>query len=237
MFGYPLSVTHRQIARINMRYLNPKKEEIILDVGCGIGHYVFELATKFDCKVYGVDIDADDIELASRMAENTHTANAVFSVGDILHLEFPDEMFDKVLLSQVIERVRDDENALQELYRILKPGGYLILLTRYVDIMQEYAKQEFKIYKHAKKQLDVEGGRVRNGYSFERLSEILNNAGFEIVDYKYIIKKFTKSMPWYMFLLIYPVSMLDNLLQRRGEYIAIKSKKHFNILGREQELS
>lgn len=66
LFGYPLTVSSRQRARVIMKYLDPERDERVLDAGCGIGYYSFELATKFGSKVNGIDIDIDDIELAKK---------------------------------------------------------------------------------------------------------------------------------------------------------------------------
>lgn len=221
LFGYPLSVYDRQRARVIMGYLNPKKNERVLDAGCGIGYYSFELATKFACKVDGVDIDAEDIELAKQIIKKTHVPNMEFSVCDISELKFGDETFDKVILSEVLEHITDDIGVLNELYRVLKPKGYLILSTPYVDTMVDYTEQKSKIYK----ELDIEGGHVRNGYSFEKLSKILRDVGFNVEEYTYVIKKFTKSAVFPMFLIMYPFSMLDNLLKRKGRCIVLRAKK------------
>lgn len=222
LFGYPLEVYSRQRARIIMKYLNPKKGERILDAGCGIGYYSFELATKFGCKINGVDIDADDVELAKQIIEKTPASSVEFNVCDISKLKFDDEVFDKVIFSEVLEHITDDIGVLNELYRVLKPQGHLILSTPYVDIMGEYTEQKPKIYK---KQLNIKGGHIRSGYSFERLSEVLNDTGFNLVEYTYVIKKFTKKANFPMFLLMYPISMLDVLGKGKGKGIVVKAKK------------
>jgi len=98
LFGYPLSVNARQRARVIIKYVNPNKGERILDAGCGIGYYSFELVTKFGCKVDGIDIDAEDIELANQIAQRTQVSNVNFSVCDVCKLRFNDETFDKVIL-------------------------------------------------------------------------------------------------------------------------------------------
>ena len=222
LFGYPFGVYARQRARVIMKYLNPKKGERILDAGCGIGYYSFELVTKFCCNVNGVDIDLEDIELAKQIIKKTHVSNVEFSVCDISELKFDDETFDKVIFSEVLEHIADDINVLNELHRVLKPHGHLILSTPHVDIMEEYTEQKPKIYK---KPLNIKGGHVRNGYSFESLSKMLNDTGFDVVEYCFVNKKFAKNVGFPLFILLYPISMLDNLLKRKGEGIIVKAKK------------
>jgi len=225
LFGYPLSVYDRQRARVIMRYLNPKRNERVLDAGCGIGYYSFELATKFGCKVSGVDIDAEDIKLAKQIIKKTYVPNVEFSVCDVSKLKFGNETFDKIILSEVLEHITDDIGVLNELYRVLKPKGYLILSTPYVDTMVEYTEQKSKIYK----ELNIKGGHVRNGYSLERLSKILKDVGFDVEEYTYVIKKFTKSAFFPKFLVMYPISMLDYLLKGKGRGIILKAKKRNGV--------
>ena len=227
LFGYPLSVSVRQNAKVVMKYLNPKKGEKILDAGCGIGCYSFELATKFGCRVDGIDMDTEDIELAKQIIEKRHVSNVEFNVCGIFELKFDDETFDKVILIDVLEHIANDVRALKELHRVLKPEGQLILSTPYVDIMEEYTEQKPKTYAIYKKERNMEGGHIRSGYSFERLSEILNDTGFDVVGYTYIVKKFTKEVDFPMFLLMYPLSMLDNLLKGTGEGIIVNAKRRF----------
>lgn len=228
LLGYPLSVYFRQRARVIMRYLSPKNNEKILDAGCGIGYYAFELATKFGCKVNGVDTDADDIELAKRIIEKKQVSNAKFDVCDISGLKFPDQSFDKIILSEVLEHIVDDVGVLGELNRVLKPHGYLIISTPHVDIVEEYTVQHSKVF-HKKKRLNIKGGHIRNGYSFEILSKILNETGFDVVEYCFINKKFTKNAGFPMFLLLYPISMLDKFVKGSGKGIIIKAEKRFII--------
>ena len=50
---------------------------------------------------------------------------AVTTNGDALRLPFPDDTFDRIIASEVLEHVPDDQAALDELFRVLKPGGTL----------------------------------------------------------------------------------------------------------------
>jgi SAM-dependent methyltransferase len=207
-----------------MKYLDLKRGERVLDAGCGIGYYSFELATKFGCEVDGVDIDTDDIEIAKKIGDMTRVMNANFKVCDISELNFPDNTFDEIILSEVLEHVRDDKKILNELHRVLKPHGHLIISTPYVDIVEEYSEQKPKL-SGKKTGFDIEGGHVRNGYSFELLSKILNDTGFNVVAYCFIGKKFTIRAGFPMFLIAYPISMLDKFIKGVGNGIVLKAEK------------
>ena len=223
-FGYPLAVSTRQRAGMIMKYLEPKPGDRVLDAGCGIGYYSFELATKFGCKVDGVDIDVADIEVAKKISGMTRVMSANFDICDISELDFSDNTFDKIILSEILEHVRDEKNILNELHRVLKLHGTLILSTPYVDVVEEYSEQKPKLSSKRTRR-DIEGGHVRNGYSLKLFSKILDDAGFNIVTYCFVGKKFTIRTGFPLFLVAYPISMLDKFINGAGSGIVIKAEK------------
>jgi SAM-dependent methyltransferase len=91
----------------------------ILDVGCGVGMYVRHFREYSD-DVFGVDIDEEKVEIASRTLPNIYEAPAET-------LPFPDASFDVIMLHEVIEHVQDDRRSIQEAFRCLKPGGEIII--------------------------------------------------------------------------------------------------------------
>jgi ubiquinone/menaquinone biosynthesis C-methylase UbiE len=96
----------------------------VLDIGCGPGNITSGLARKVDHgSIIGIDISDAVIELAK--AEQAKAPNLSFQVGDVYHLEFPDEHFDVVFAHQVLQHLARPVEALQEMRRVLKPGGQL----------------------------------------------------------------------------------------------------------------
>ncbi len=89
--------------------------------------------------------------------------------------------------------------------------------------MDEYIEQKPKSYK--KPDIKIEGGHVRNGYSFEKLSKLLTDAGFDVAEHCFVNKKFTKNADFPLFLLLYPISKLDNFLKGTGETVIVKAQK------------
>jgi 2-polyprenyl-3-methyl-5-hydroxy-6-metoxy-1,4-benzoquinol methylase len=91
----------------------------ILDIGCGLGMYVSQFR-QFSDDVYGVDIDPDKIGRASEWLPNLRVSPAE-------ELPFADDSFDVILLNEVIEHVDDDRRTIIEAYRVLAPGGHIVV--------------------------------------------------------------------------------------------------------------
>jgi SAM-dependent methyltransferase len=101
----------------------------VLDVGCGAGRHAFE-AYRRGAVVVALDQNAaelDDVAIMfGAMAEAGEAppgASARTVVGDALDLAFPDNTFDCVIASEVLEHIVEDEKAMWELARVVKPGG------------------------------------------------------------------------------------------------------------------
>lgn len=95
----------------------------ILDAGCGEGHLILKLKeNQPNARYFGSDIT----EVALKSARERCTF-ADFKNTDITQLDFPDEYFDVVVASEVIEHVKDYKKAIQELKRVTKKEGRLII--------------------------------------------------------------------------------------------------------------
>jgi len=92
----------------------------LLDLGCGAGRHAFEAARR-GARVVAVDADAVELkDVAGALAGEEH-AWAVN--GDGCRLPFADASFERVIAAEVLEHVPDDERAMAELARVLRPGG------------------------------------------------------------------------------------------------------------------
>ena len=91
----------------------------VLDVACGTGYGARILARR--ARVSGVDRSAEAVERArSRAAGN-------FVTAEVPPLPFPDDVFDYVVSFETIEHVADDARFMQEVGRVLRPGGTLLM--------------------------------------------------------------------------------------------------------------
>lgn len=99
----------------------------VLDAGCGPGYLLAELAAR-RFRLHGMDGAAGMLRNAeARLAALAPDPPVSFRQGDIEHLPYDDESFDLVCSTGVIEYLATDERVLREFFRVLKPGGYLIL--------------------------------------------------------------------------------------------------------------
>lgn len=107
--------------------LGARPGERVLDAGCGPGFYVSEILERVgpEGSVVGVDASAAMLGLAARRSEGQ--GNVSFHEGDVRALPVPDADFDRVLSVQVLEYVGDIPAALNELLRVLRPGGRVLI--------------------------------------------------------------------------------------------------------------
>lgn len=97
----------------------------VLDLGCGRGFYLnFTRQLYPEADVVGVELDRPLLDIARRQVPGADVLCA-----NAYDLPFPDGSFDRVLFSEVIEHVPDDEAALVEIARVLRPGGIVALTT------------------------------------------------------------------------------------------------------------
>ncbi len=102
----------------------------ILDVGCGIGGSSLYLADKYKAKATGITLSPVQANRAKARAESQGlTAQTIFLVADALKMPFADNSFDLVWSLESAEHFPDKQKFLQEAYRVLKPGGLLLMAT------------------------------------------------------------------------------------------------------------
>ena len=105
---------------------DPRPGDRALDLACGTGDISFEIAER-GARVIGLDITARMIEIA-RAKRRIGRARAVFLVGDMMSLPFPDGRFDVATVGYGIRNVPTIDIALGEIYRVLAPGGRVLSL-------------------------------------------------------------------------------------------------------------
>ena len=101
----------------------------VLDLGSGNGRHAFE-AYRRGARVLAFDLDPGELKPVSGLLEAMRTAgeagpgaHAAAAAGDATSLPFADASFDSVIAAEILEHVLDDQRAMNELTRVLRPGG------------------------------------------------------------------------------------------------------------------
>jgi len=97
--------------------------ENLLDGGCSYGYGTKYLAQKSE-NTYGIDVNPIHISVAGKRYKHIN-----FRQGVLENTDFNSEFFDAIVLNDVLEHTNDKVKTLNEMYRILKPGGMIIIST------------------------------------------------------------------------------------------------------------
>ena len=99
----------------------------MLDVGCGEGRHIFGVMHEYPMmKCVGLDMDDDSLKKAEEgysYFESISEVGAEFIKGSAYSLPFPDNTFDLIVCSEVLEHLHEYNDAVIEINRVLKPGG------------------------------------------------------------------------------------------------------------------
>jgi len=230
IFGNPNMITRIQ-APVIIRMLNPSKKDFILDAGCGGGFFTYEVAKKCQ-KCIGVDLSINE-----ELLDITRNLSSIsFLKADILNMPFKKGTFNKILLSSVLQMVKNDRILLKEIHRVLKKNGVFVLSvpTEYL-----YIKKLNQIRNKLTKKFK---SKNKGFYRYNEIIKLLQKEGFKIMKVEYAPKRLGSfiyetwlyfcyytglplSHPFYFFL--YPIAYLDRFSNKRqrGNEIIIKAKK------------
>lgn len=116
----------------------------VLDISCSTG-IISRFFSQHFSKVTGIDIDEGAVAFAKT---NNDVKNLEFHVMDALHTRFPDDSFDVVVCNQMYEHVPDAQQLLNEIRRVLVPGGvcYFGATNRLKVIETHYGRIPFLSY-------------------------------------------------------------------------------------------
>lgn len=100
----------------------------ILDIGSGIGGPARYFASRFGCKVTGIDLTPEFCDVAEHLTRLLNLEKRVkFELGDALMMPFADASFDGAYSMNVSMNIADKAAFYREINRVLKPGGWLVL--------------------------------------------------------------------------------------------------------------
>jgi len=115
----------------------------VLEVAPGPGYLAIEIAKRGNFHVVGLDISHTFVRIASENARQAGLA-IEFRHGDAAHLPFPDESFDFVVCRAAFKNFSDPVGALDEIHRVLKPGGQASIYDLRKDASREDIDEEVR---------------------------------------------------------------------------------------------
>lgn len=148
-------------------------EDDFADIGCGIGYFTIEAAKiiRKGKKVYALDISEEMLEETKSRALKENLKNIEFIQTDEYDLKLESESVSYSLAVNVIHEVDDNIRFLNEIKRILKANGKLIVI--------DFQKTEMEM-----------GPPLQHRISLEEMSEMLKRVGFDILEIKDFSKVF-----------------------------------------------
>ena len=162
LFGKMMTVSNRKMHRAVLSELKPCRN--VLEIGFGSGSQLQMIHDRYpEVKLYGIDISSEMLTMAEKRIGNT----ASLSLCDCAETSFGDGYFDAVISTDSCYFWREHEKVLNEIRRITKPSGKLILAYN-------------SMYAMAVHKSDNSLGM----YDDESISEAVNKAGMKIVSAK-----------------------------------------------------
>lgn len=109
--------------------LSDRPPRLILDVASGTADLAIAMAALKPDTINGIDLSAGMLEAGKRKAERAGLGNLIaLQTGDAEHIPFPDATFDAVTVAFGVRNFENLARGLNEMYRVLKPGGRVVVL-------------------------------------------------------------------------------------------------------------
>ncbi len=188
---------HRIWKRITVELAGVRAGQQVLDLASGTG----DLAARFanlvgpEGRVVMSDINASMLEQGRRrMLDEGLVGNVEFTLIDAEHIPFPDNRFDCVTIGFGLRNVTDKQQALNEMFRVLRPAGRVLVLefshTDIAPLKAAYDLYSFRLLPLMGKLVanDADSYRylaesIRMHPDQETLKQMMEQAGFEQCDY------------------------------------------------------
>jgi len=170
--GRSMNFGHTKVRHWGLSHISIKPDSYVLDIGCGGGKTVKEIASSVSKgKVYGIDYSEDMVQLSKKINESLIQQGIVEIMhGTVSSLPFPDSMFDFITAFESYYFWPDLNNDLKETKRVLKPGGtFLIVNEVYKD--SQFEKRNSKWVKLLDMQI----------HTPDEYTDFLSEAGYQIV--------------------------------------------------------
>lgn len=161
-----------------------KKNSTIVDIGCGTGFPLLELAQRFgqSCKLFGIDPWEKAIERTNGKMKQYRIENVELIKGIGEKMPFPNEYVDIVVSNLGINNFQNPDMVIKEGFRVLKSQGKLIFTTNLFGHFNEFYSifEEVLIYLNLKDELNKLNIHKKKRQSISDIKELVNKNNFSI---------------------------------------------------------
>lgn len=226
---------HRSVIRANevlAEMGNIQNGTRIIDAGCGLGHSTLWLTEHFNARVTGITIVPRQVETMKKFIEKNKINNVNFIEASYFNMPFEDNSVDVVWAIEAICHAKDKSQFYKEAYRVLKPGGKLLIgeNLRTARPMEHEKEELLKEIFHSWAIPDLDTAEEHRSHALGsgfRSFENKDVTGNMIVSYRNL-EEMCKRWAWLNKLLhalgIISTVRRDNMLGSLKQYKAIKEK-------------
>lgn len=111
-----------------IKHLQVGAHDAVADLGSGNGYFAVPIAKHTDDWVYAIDIEPKMLEMLKENAAAAQAANIQYVESDLDRIQLDDDVVNKVIISLVMHEVPNPDQTLEEIKRILQPGGQMLVI-------------------------------------------------------------------------------------------------------------
>ena len=196
-----------------------KGNHYVLDAGCGVGGAAFYLANNFGCKVNGITLSKKQLIIANNELQKSNLKDLVkFEIQDYTKSNFENNSFDVVWACESVCHANPKNAFIKEAFRVLKPGGKLILCDYFLTKDGEIDEKSL---------IKNWGNKwaVNDFMALSTFSSALVENGFEVIENLNITKNIYRSAKRLFY--AYVFGMIPNILYNLTHNASRFSKTHY----------
>ncbi|MFX1417942.1 MAG: class I SAM-dependent methyltransferase [Promethearchaeota archaeon] len=183
----PFRLLRRKVL-IELKKYNPNGK--LIDLGCGSGNLIVQIAKSFpDLDLKGIDISVEILDLAKKRAIEYKIIKEIeFKIGSVEDLPLADNSIDFIITTLSLHHWKNPSQALEEIFRVLKPKGILLIF----DFRRDSRKFFYGLLKFATKvvvpkalkKINEPLGSLQAGYTPKEINQIISDSSFKNMDIK-----------------------------------------------------